>query len=197
MKYDQTTPTLGERMFADAYRDEHVPTEYPYFKFVIRFGALIAFGFAMLRAGMWIQFDPLYYFGLLFSFASVYAFIREDRWIREKRSAEITAIQSRHMPPSLLQPRLFAPVLADDAPQANSQIRVEAIPPDDFLVWLWNQNRVVGEEATEHEWGDEADVWYSELARTGWIVGRDGDRRMPGRLHGNAADCRAYWDKLR
>src|SRR3990172_9082598 len=80
----------------------------------------------------------------------------------------------------------------------NTLIRVDAKPPEDFLRWLWTEgNRggtPQGEQRIASKWGDASDGWLDELAKLGWIEGRDANTRKPGSLRGSLDDVLIYFN---
>lgn len=75
-------------------------------------------------------------------------------------------------------------------PMQHSDVRVEVIPPRDYLVWQWTkgyekrgEKRIPwGEERAERVWGAESDRWLEQLAIIGFIEGRSADKKKPGAL---------------
>ena len=159
---------------------------------VLRFGLLSSASLAVITVGLvgggyWliVSLAGIYFFKMTIEGYWFERRVREDLH-REKIAALKAHVESLRPRPQALYAR---PLQAG----GDTQIRIETIPPRDFLEWLYQQGRVVGEKATSKQWGDESDEWYDVLVATGWIVGRDGDRRQSGKLQGNLPDCVSYF----
>ena len=98
------------------------------------------------------------------------------------------------------QKQLSAPIVfgKKQGIDGNTLIRVDNKPPEDFLRWLWTEgNRggtPQGEQRIASKWGDASDGWLDELAKLGWIEGRDANTRKPGSLRGSLDDVLIYFN---